>query len=55
MVKIEITDDEGATADEHDTALQAFFDASKVSVPEVSQAPEVPAVVIDGEEQDIPF
>jgi hypothetical protein len=49
IVKIEITDDEGATADEHDTALQAFFDASKAP-----KANETPAEAQAAQEAIIP-
>ena len=60
MEKIEITEEEGAVADEHDTALQAFFDASKVSVPEVAvpapePAPEAHTSAPEAGDSDLPF
>jgi hypothetical protein len=61
MEKIEITEDEGVEADEHDKDLQAFFDASKapkvaeeaptVAEPTQEPSPELP----DEEDDEIPF
>ena len=57
IVKVEISEEEGALANEHDAALQAYFAAGKPAATQDESAPdrdEVPHSVIDEQEHMVP-
>lgn len=60
LEKIEITDEEGATADEHDVALLAYFDSQKVDKPAEAEpvaqpTAAEPADFDESDDGEIPF
>lgn len=55
LVKIEITDDEGAIADEQDVALQKYFDSKKAVLPDAVEKHEEIPTGDEHEDDDVPF